>query len=75
MEIALLLVLAVSCIAVIGSVLMQDSNDSGLGTLAGQEEKLFGKAKATGRQASLKRITVISSAVMVVTILLYNIIS
>lgn len=74
MEIALLLVLAVACIAVIGSVLLQDSNDSGLGAIAGQEEKLFGKAKSTGRQAALKRITVIASAVMVVTILLYNII-
>ncbi len=75
MEIALLLVLAVACIAVIGSVLMQDSNDSGLGTLAGQEEKLFGKAKATGRQATLKRITIISASVMAAVLLLYNIIS
>ena len=74
MQIALLIVVALASVAVIGSVVLQESGDTGLGSIAGQSEKLFGKAKTTGPQATLKRITVVSSAVLVISILLYNVI-
>ena len=54
MKTFLMIVLAIACIILIVSVLLQSGNSSGLsGSIAGGAEQLFGKKKSRGYEAIL----------------------
>ena len=56
MKTFLMIVLAIACIILIVSVLLQSGNSSGLsGSIAGGAEQLFGKKKSRGYEAILQR--------------------
>ena len=58
MKTFLMIVLAIACIILIVSVLLQSGNSSGLsGSIAGGAEQLFGKKKSRGYEALAKITT------------------
>lgn len=67
MKIFLMIVLAISCVILIASVLLQSGNSSGLsGSIAGGAEQLFGKKKSRGYEAILAKITAVAAILFVV---------
>ncbi len=63
----LMIVLGLSCLILIGSILMQSGNSSGLsGSIGGGAEQLFGKKKGRGYEALLSKITVVSAVLFIV---------
>lgn len=77
MQIALLIIIALSALVLIASTMFIESNDAGMGSIMGgsASESLFGKTKSKGLQATLKRVAVVASAVFVLAIMIYGIIS
>lgn len=66
MKIALMVLLAICCIIIIGSVLLQAGNSDGLsGSIAGGAEQLFGKKKSKGYEAILSKITVVAAVLFI----------
>ena len=62
----LMIVLAVDCIILIASRLLQSSNSAGLsGAISGGAEQLFGKKKSRGYDAILTRISAVSAAIFI----------
>ena len=58
----LMIVLAVDCIILIASILLQSSNSAGLsGAISGGAEQLFGKKKSTPYEELLKKLTVVAA--------------
>ena len=67
MKTFLMIVLAIACIILIVSVLLQSGNSSGLsGSIAGGAEQLFGKKKSRGSEAILAKITTGAAILFVV---------
>ncbi|MBS5335151.1 MAG: preprotein translocase subunit SecG [Clostridiales bacterium] len=67
MKTFLMIVLAIACIILIASVLLQSGNSSGLsGSIAGGAEQLFGKKKSKGYEAILTKITAAAAVLFVV---------
>lgn len=67
MKTFLMIVLAIACIILIASVLLQSGNSSGLsGSIAGGAEQLFGKKKSKGYEAILTKITAAAAILFVV---------
>ena len=67
MKTFLMIVLAIACIILIVSVLLQSGNSSGLsGSIAGGAEQLFGKKKRRGYEAILAKITTGAAILFVV---------
>ena len=67
MKTFLMIVLAIACIILIASVLLQSGNSSGLsGSIAGGAEQLFGKTKSKGYEAILTKITAAAAVLFVV---------
>ena len=67
MKTFLMIVLAIACIILIVSVLLQSGNSSGLsGSIAGGAEQLFGKKKSRGYEAILAKITTEAAILFVV---------
>lgn len=67
MKTFLMIVLAIACIILIVSVLLQSGNSSGLsGSIAGGAEQLFGKKKSRGYEAILAKITTGAAILFVV---------
>ncbi|NLY81761.1 MAG: preprotein translocase subunit SecG [Clostridiales bacterium] len=67
METFLMIVLVFASLVLIGSILMQSSNSSGLsGSIGGGAEQLFGKKKSRGYDAILSRITTVCAVLYVV---------
>ncbi len=58
-----------SSIALIVSIVLQEGSDEGLGSLAGGSGSLFGKTRGKSKEDMLKRITVISSVVFLISTL------
>ena len=66
----LMVVLLVSSIVLIGSILLQSGNSSGLsGSIAGGAEQLFGKKKSRGYDAILSKITTVCAVVYILAAL------
>lgn len=66
MKIALMVLLAISCLVIIASVLLQSGNSDGLsGSIAGGAEQLFGKKKKKGYEALLSKITAVSAVLFI----------
>ncbi len=57
MDIALLIMQIISCIAVIVIIMMQSGKENDLGAMAGNSGNYFGKNKAATKEAKLARIT------------------
>ncbi len=67
MKTFLMIVLAIACVILIASVLLQSGNSSGLsGSIAGGAEQLFGKKKSKGYEAILTKITAVAAILFVV---------
>lgn len=60
----------VSSISLIVSVMLQEGNEEGLGTIGGNApESLWGKNRGTSKEAMLKRITVVSAVIFIISAL------
>lgn len=60
----------ISSLSLIVSVVMQEGSEQGLGTIGGGgSDSLFGKARGTSREDMLKRITVISAVIFIISTL------
>ena len=59
----------ISGIALIVSVLFQESKSEGLGAISGGAEKLWGKTKARSMEAILRKVTTVSAIVFMVSAL------
>ena len=67
MKTFLMIVLAIACIILIVSVLLQSGNSSGLsGSIAGGAEQLFGKKKSKGYEAILEKITAVAAIAFII---------
>jgi preprotein translocase subunit SecG len=63
------LVLA-SSLSLIVSVVLQEGSEQGMGTLAGgSADSLWGKSRGTSREDMLKRITVVSAVIFIISTL------
>lgn len=68
MKIALMIILLVSGVILMISILAQSSNSDGLsGAIAGGAEQLFGKKKSQGYEVILRRISIVTSVILIVT--------
>ena len=70
MDIALLVMQIISCVALIVIVMFQTGKENGLGALAGNSDNYFGKNKGKSIDAKLALGTKIAAAVFVVAALL-----
>lgn len=59
----------ISSLSLIISVVMQEGSEQGLGTIGGASDSLFGKSRGTSREDMLKRITVISAVIFIISTL------
>ena len=66
-------VFLICSIALIVSVLLQDEQQGGLGTLSGEGDSLFGGAKTKSKDALLNRVTAVSGAGFMVSALMLTI--
>lgn len=57
----------ISSITLIVSIVMQESKSEGLGALGGGSDSLFGKSIGTSRQAMLRKVTIASSIVFIIS--------
>ncbi|MCR3955998.1 MAG: preprotein translocase subunit SecG [Gudongella sp.] len=51
----------------IGSILMQESKSEGLGAIGGGADSMFGKSVGTSRQAMLRKVTIVSAVVFMIS--------
>jgi len=64
------ILLLISALAVIVSVLLQESNEGGLGTVYGDApSSLWGANRGKSKETILQRITIISAAVFIISTL------
>lgn len=60
----------VSSISLIVSVLLQEGSEEGLGTIGGNApDSLWGRNRGSSKQAILKRVTIVSAAVFIISAL------
>ncbi|MDR7855733.1 preprotein translocase subunit SecG [Tissierella sp.] len=60
-----------SSLSLIVSVVLQEGNDGGLGTVGGNSsDSLWGKSRGSSRQDMLKRVTVISAVIFLISALI-----
>ncbi len=62
-------IIAISCLVVIVSVMMQESKQAGLGTLDGSAESSWGSYTGTSRKQMLEKVTLVSSIIMMVSLI------
>ncbi len=61
----------VSSLSLIVSVVLQEGSEGGLGTVGGNSsDSLWGKSRGSSRQDMLKRVTVISAVIFLISALL-----
>jgi preprotein translocase subunit SecG len=62
------ILILVSSISLIVSVLFQEGSEEGLGTIGGNApDSLWGKNRGTSKQAMLRRITVVSAIIFIIS--------
>ena len=67
MKTALMILLAIACLILIASVLLQSGNSSGMsGSIAGGAEQHVGKKKSRGYEAILTKVTTAAAILFVV---------
>ena len=66
MRLFLMIVLAVACLVLIASILLQSGRSAGLsGTIGGGAEQLFGKKKSKGYEAILSKISTVAAVLFI----------
>ena len=67
MKTILMVLLAIACLVLTLSILMQSSSSDGLsGSIAGGAEQLFGKKKSKGYEVILEKITAVCAILFIV---------
>ncbi len=66
LQIIIGIILVLDSLAMIAAVLMQESKQEGLGSIAGASETFFGKNKSQSLEGKLQLITKITAVVFVV---------
>jgi preprotein translocase subunit SecG len=62
------ILILISSVSLIVSVLLQESNGEGLGTIGGNSpESLWGKNRGTSKQAMLQKVTVVSAIIFIIS--------
>lgn len=72
MQIALSVVIVIACIILIAAVTMQEGQKDGLGAISGSAETFFGKSKASGAQAMLKKVTIAAGVIVMLCAIIMN---
>jgi preprotein translocase subunit SecG len=68
MTILFSILILVSSVALIVSVLLQEGNSEGLGTIGGNSpESMWGKNRGTSKQAMLQRVTIVSAIIFIIS--------
>lgn len=57
----------ISSISLVASILMQESKSEGLGAIGGGADSAFGKSVGTSRQAILRKVTIVSAVVFMIS--------
>ena len=58
----------ISSITLIGSILLQESKQEGLGAMGGSSmDSMFGKSIGTSKQAMLRKVTIVSEVVFIIS--------
>jgi preprotein translocase subunit SecG len=71
MHTLLMVILLLASVLLIGSILLQSGNSSGLsGSISGGAEQLFGKKKSKGYDDLLSKVTTISAVIYILCSLL-----
>ncbi len=62
------ILMLISSITLIGSILLQESKQEGLGAMGGGSvDSMFGKSIGTSRQAMLRKVTIVSAVVFIIS--------
>ena len=69
MQILFQVLLLASSLFLIATILLQPGKSEGLGTISGGAEKIWGKNKAKGYEATLSRLTTISAVIFIISAL------
>lgn len=67
MELLFTVLALISSLALIVSVALQDSAEQGMGAISGEATPLWGQAKGQSRNDVLKRVTIISAVVFIIS--------
>ncbi|WFA10199.1 preprotein translocase subunit SecG [Tissierella sp. Yu-01] len=68
MTILFSILILVSSVALIVSVLLQEGNAEGLGTIGGNSpESMWGKNRGTSKEAMLQKVTVVSAIIFIIS--------
>ncbi len=71
LSIICLILSLISAIFVIIIVIMQPSNSEGIGAISGHSETFYGKNKSKTLESKMRRLTIISIAVLAVSMILF----
>lgn len=66
MKIFLMIILTIASLVLIGSILLQSGNSTGLsGSIGGGAEQIFGKKKSKGYEAILNKISTVAAVAFI----------
>ncbi len=71
----LLILIVLSAISLIVVVLMQESNESGTNTITGIKDTYYAQNKGMNREGRLKKLTIILSVVIAVSVIVFFILT
>ena len=75
MQLVFIVITVIAALTVIVAVLLQDGKSAGMGgAVGGGSETMFGKTKTKGLQALLQRVTIISSAIFMISVFVLSVI-
>ncbi len=70
MQLVFSILILVSSLTLILSVLLQEGNDEGIGSLGGNSpDSLWGKSRGTSKEALLQRVTIAAAVVFMISAL------
>ena len=75
MKTFMIVLLIISSVALIAAVLLSPAKSSGLGSIEGGAETLFGKKKAKGLEGILQKVIVGSGVVFMLSAFIYSILN
>lgn len=69
MELILTVIIAISAIVLIGTVVVTESAQAGLGTLQGEQSDLWGEHRGTSKKEIENRIITVASVVFLISVI------
>ncbi|MDY2986685.1 MAG: preprotein translocase subunit SecG [Peptoniphilus sp.] len=69
MELFLTVIIAISSLVLIGTVVVTESAQAGLGTLQGEQSNLWGEHRGTSKKEIENRIITVSSIIFLVSVI------